>query len=66
VAEVPCACAQTEELLVKRRALLEKKIAQELDKAKEYTKAQNKRGKLSSLCLHARITACTAVEEVEG
>ena len=36
---------QTEELLVKRRALLEKKIAQELDKAKTYTKAQNKRGK---------------------
>ncbi len=35
---------QTEELLVKRRALLEKKIAQELDKAKTYTKAQNKRG----------------------
>ena len=35
---------QTEELLIKRRTLLEKKIAQELDKAKTYTKAQNKRG----------------------
>ena len=39
----PC-FVQTEELLVKRRSLLEKKIAQELEKAKEYTKAQNKRG----------------------
>ena len=29
---------------MKRRALLEKKIGQELEKAKEYTKAQNKRG----------------------
>lgn len=29
---------------MKRRSLLEKKIAQELEKAKEYTKAQNKRG----------------------
>lgn len=36
--------AQTEELLIKRRSLLEKKIALELAKAKEYTKAQNKRG----------------------
>lgn len=34
---------------MKRRSLLEKKIAQELDKAKEYTKAQNKRGIISSL-----------------
>ena len=40
---------QTEELLVKRRSLLEKKIAQELDKAKTYTKAQNKRGGLPSV-----------------
>ena len=34
---------------MKRRALLEKKIAQELDKAKEYTKAQNKRGRRRGL-----------------
>ena len=31
---------------MKRRTLLEKKIAQELEKAKTYTKAQNKRGML--------------------
>lgn len=37
---------QTEELLVKRRSLLEKKIGQELEKAKTYSKAQNKRGLL--------------------
>ncbi|CAL8466824.1 g6360 [Coccomyxa elongata] len=40
---------ETEELLVKRRSLLEKKIAQELEKAKEYTKAQNKRAALMAL-----------------
>jgi hypothetical protein len=47
-------CVQTEELLVKRRSLLEKKIAQELDKAKEYTKAQNKRGMCFSSPGHCR------------
>ena len=35
---------------MKRRTLLEKKIAQELEKAKTYTKAQNKRGELLKLC----------------
>ena len=35
---------------MKRRTLLEKKIAQELDKAKTYTKAQNKRGEWLNLC----------------
>jgi hypothetical protein len=35
---------QTEELLIKKRDLLEKKIAQELDRAKEFTKQKNKRG----------------------
>ena len=45
---VPCHYhLQTEELLIKRRSLLEKKIAQELDKAKTYTKAQNKKGVLT-------------------
>lgn len=39
-----CHDMQTEELLIKRRTLLEKKIVQELDKAKTYSKAQNKRG----------------------
>lgn len=34
---------------MKRRTLLEKKIAQELEKAKTYTKAQNKRGELLKL-----------------
>lgn len=36
---------------MKRRTLLEKKIQQELDKAKEYTKAQNKRGEKGSFTL---------------
>ena len=35
---------QTEELLIKRRSLLEKKIVQELEKAKEQTQLKNKRG----------------------
>ena len=35
---------QTEDLLIKRRTVLEKKMEQELQKAKEYTKAKNKRG----------------------
>ena len=35
---------------MKRRTLLEKKIAQELEKAKTYTKAQNKRGESLKLC----------------
>jgi hypothetical protein len=37
---------QTEELLLKRRALLEKKVEQELERAREYTRAKNKRGEL--------------------
>ncbi|CAL5227368.1 g10318 [Coccomyxa viridis] len=40
---------ETEELLIKRRTLLEKKIAQELEKAKGYSKAQNKRAALMAL-----------------
>jgi len=36
--------AQTEELLVKRRNLLEKKIEQETERAKEFTRTKNKRG----------------------
>ena len=35
---------QTEELLVKRRNLLEKKIEQETERAKEFTRSKNKRG----------------------
>lgn len=35
---------QTEELLVKRRNLLEKKIAEATEKAREYTRAKNQRG----------------------
>ncbi len=38
--------AQTEELLTKRRNLLEKKIAHELERAKELTKQGNKRGEV--------------------
>ena len=49
----PCHChLQTEELLIKRRTLLEKKITQELEKAKTYSKAQNKRGDLPSQTTH--------------
>ncbi len=36
---------QTEDLLVKRRSLLEKKIDQAMAQARDYTKAGNKRGK---------------------
>lgn len=36
--------AQTEELLLKRQGLLEKKVAQETEKAKEFSKLKNKRG----------------------
>ncbi len=39
---------QTEELLLKRQKLLEKKIAQETERAKEFTRASNKRGERSS------------------
>ena len=38
------AVAQTEELLLKRQALLEKKVLQETEKAKEFSKLKNKRG----------------------
>lgn len=37
---------QTEELLTKRRDLLEKKVAAELERAKVFLKANNKRGEL--------------------
>ena len=38
------ACVQTEELLTKRRDLLEKKIGIELQRAKDASAAKNKRG----------------------
>lgn len=40
---------QTEELLVKRRDVLDKKIAIELERAKEFTRTKNKRGALMAL-----------------
>lgn len=40
---------ETEELLMKRQALLEKKISQETEKAREYTRLKNKRAALMSL-----------------
>jgi len=49
---------QTEELLIKRRALLEKKVAAELARAKEYTKAQNKRGARALLLACSGSAAC--------
>ncbi len=42
-------CVQTEELLTKRRDLLEKKIGIELQRAKDASAAKNKRGKLQNL-----------------
>ena len=39
-----CCCPQTDELLNKRRDLLERKIAAELERAKEFTRQKNKRG----------------------
>lgn len=41
----PHTTTQTEELLIKRRSLLEKKIVAEFEKAKEQTQLKNKRGK---------------------
>ena len=43
---------------MKRRTLLEKKIAQELEKAKTYTKAQNKRGESLKLSQLYAVGAC--------
>lgn len=40
---------QTEELLVKRRDVLDKKIAIELERARELTRSKNKRGALMAL-----------------
>lgn len=40
---------ETEELLLKRQSLLEKKIAQETEKAKQYTREKNKRAALQAL-----------------
>lgn len=39
---------QTEELLVKRRNLLEKKVDQETERAKEFTRLKNKRGEFDA------------------
>lgn len=52
VQTLECCLLQTEDLLVKRRSVLEKKMEQELQKAKEYTKAKNKRGMI--VCAVAR------------
>lgn len=41
---------QTEELLVKRRTLLEKKVDQETERAKEFTRLKNKRGQSAAPC----------------
>ena len=47
-------------MLEKREALLQKKMAEEIRKAKEYTKMKNKRGKLRRRCdaTSARKRAC--------
>lgn len=51
---------QTEELLMKRRTLLEKKCAQEAERAREQMKAKNKRGKFPT------ITVCSRSHPTEG
>lgn len=55
---------QTEELLIKRRGLLEKKIAAELGKAKEQTLAKNKRAAL--MALKKKKMYETQLEQVEN
>ncbi|KAK9809851.1 hypothetical protein WJX72_000342 [[Myrmecia] bisecta] len=55
---------ETEDLLVKRRNLLEKKIQQEGDKAREYTRAKNKRAALMSLKKKKMME--TQLEQVEN
>ena len=50
--------AQTEELLVKRRNLLEKKIEQETERAKEFTRTKNKRGASSRLAAASCLAPC--------
>lgn len=55
---------QTEELLIKRRSLLEKKIAAELGKAKEQTLAKNKRAAL--MALKKKKMYETQLEQVEN
>ena len=44
-------CAQTEDLLNKRKALLEKKVEGEQAKIREYMKAKNKKGALPAPCI---------------
>ena len=52
---------QTEELLVKRRNLLEKKIEQETERAKEFTRTKNKRGAVRAPpCLQLRMMITVA------
>jgi len=55
---------ETEELLLKRQKLLEKKIAQETERAKEFTRAGNKRAALQ--CLKKRKLYETQMEGVEN
>eukprot|EP00884_Botryococcus_braunii_P013578 jgi/Botrbrau1/22220/Bobra.168_1s0051.1 len=55
---------ETEELLVKRRGLLEKKIEQAMGQAKEYTKAGNKRAAL--MALKKKKMYETQLEQVEN
>ena len=54
--------AQTEELLVKRRNLLENKIEQETERAKEFTRTKNKRGAAHTRhhVLRLAVTACSS------
>ena len=42
---------QTLEMLEKKEKVLQKKAAAEVEKAKEFTRAKNKKGKLSN-CIH--------------
>ena len=60
----PLPPTQTEELLIKRRGLLEKKIAAELGKAREQTLAKNKRAAL--MALKKKKMYETQLEQVEN
>lgn len=55
---------ETEELLIKRRNLIEKKIDQETERAKDFTKANNKRAALQ--CLKKRKLYESQLESVEN
>ena len=55
---------QTEDLLIKRRTVLEKKMELELQKAKEYTKAKNKRGPARTVCWTSFLIIASSMTQI--